>query len=355
MGPKELLELLKETGLEWSHDKAPQLGAALSYYALFSLAPLLVIAIGIAGLVFGEEGVRGQVLEQLRGTLGAEAAAVIRTMVEPREPTASITATALGLISLFFGAGGVMGQLKGSLNSIWKVESKLGGGIGELIKEKFLSFSVVLGIGFLLLLSLVVSTGVAAAIEYFGQLLPLPGAVFRVLDFGVSLMIITLLFALTFKSLPDTDIVWRDVWLGGFVTALLFTVGKVGIGLYLAHSAVASGYGAAGAIVVILIWIYYSSQILFFGAEFTKVYANRYGSRVKTAPPADTLSKLVPEQQGLPVEEGAQEHERENAPCTVGRERNYGGPLRNLVMAAGLLIAVAVGMRIRRRGTNGSH
>jgi membrane protein len=282
--PKALWELLRMTAAEWSQDQAPRLGAALAYYAIFSLAPLLVLAISIVALVGVEREVAtSQVISQVQSLAGPDTAESIQEIVEnSNKPATGILATVIGLVALLFGASGVFGELQHSLNAIWDIEPKPKQGVWSMLKDRFFSFSMVLGTGFLLLVSLIISAGLAAVGEVFTGLLPGWEAVLQVINFVVSLAVITALFALIFKYVPDAKIAWGDVWIGAAVTAVLFSVGKLLIGLYIGHSSFSSTYGAAASLIVILLWVYYSAQILFFGAEFTQVYANTYGSRIRS-------------------------------------------------------------------------
>ena len=284
MNPKEIFPILKKAGSDWMEDQAPTLGAALAYYTVFSLAPLLIIAIAIAGLVFGQEAAQGQIFEQLRGLLGEASAKAMQDMVQNAnaKPASGVVATLIGVVTLLFGASGVFGQLQTSLNAIWDVEPKPGRGILGLVRDRILSFGFILVLGFLLLVSLLLTAAVAVVAQWFGMRSAME-TLAQILNFVLSLAVITLLFAMIFKFLPDAKIAWHDVWIGAFITALLFTVGKFALGLYLGKSGVGSSYGAAGSLIVLLLWVYYSSQILFFGAEFTQVYANRFGSHVAPA------------------------------------------------------------------------
>ena len=288
-----MFSLLKQTASEWMEDDAPSLGAALAYYTVFSLAPLMTIAIAIAGFFFGKEAAQGQIFDELRGLLGEEGGKAVQEMVQSAnaQPTAGVVATVISVIMLLFGASGVFGQLQASLNAIWGVKAKPGRGVLGLIKDRLLSFGFTLVVGFLLLVSLLLTAGMALMADWIGGLMPGSEALAYILNIVLSLSMITLLFATIFKFLPDAKIAWHDVWIGAFLTALLFTIGKFALGIYLGKSGVASSYGAAGSLIVLLLWVYYSSQILFFGAEFTQVYANRFGSRVA---PADNA---VPVQQ----------------------------------------------------------
>ena len=288
-----MLSLFKQTASEWMADDAPSLGAALAYYTVFSLAPLMTIAIAIAGFFLGKEAAQGQIFDELRGLLGEEGGKAVEEMVQSAnaQPTAGVVATIISVIMLLFGASGVFGQLQASLNAIWGVKAKPGRGVLGMIKDRLLSFGFTLVVGFLLLVSLLLTAGMALMADWIGGLMPGSEALAFILNIVLSLSMITLLFATIFKFLPDAKIAWHDVWIGAFLTALLFTIGKFALGIYLGKSGVASSYGAAGSLIVLLLWVYYSSQILFFGAEFTQVYANRFGSRVA---PADNA---VPVQQ----------------------------------------------------------
>jgi membrane protein len=280
-----MLSLFKQTASEWMEDDAPSLGAALAYYTVFSLAPLMTIAIAIAGFFLGKEAAQGQIFDELRGLLGAEGGKAVEEMVQSAnaQPTAGVVATIISVIMLLFGASGVFGQLQASLNAIWGVKAKPGRGVLGMIKDRLLSFGFILVVGFLLLVSLLLTAGMALMADWMGGLMPGSEALAYILNIVLSLSMITLLFATIFKFLPDAKIAWHDVWIGAFLTALLFTIGKFALGIYLGKSGVASSYGAAGSLIVLLLWVYYSSQILFFGAEFTQVYANRFGSRVAPA------------------------------------------------------------------------
>jgi membrane protein len=280
-----MLSLLKKTASEWMEDDAPSLGAALAYYTVFSLAPLLIIAIAIAGLVFGQEAAQGQIFEQLKSLLGEATGKAMQDLVQSAnaKPATGVAAALIGVVTLLFGASGVFGQLQTSLNAIWNVQPKPGRGILGIVQDRILSFGFILVVGFLLLVSLLLTAAIALVAQWLGGVFPGTETLAHILNFVLSLALITLLFAMIFKFLPDAKIAWHDVWIGAFITALLFTIGKFALGLYLGKSSVASSYGVAGSLIVLLLWVYYSSQILFFGAEFTQVYANRFGSRVAPA------------------------------------------------------------------------
>jgi membrane protein len=299
--PALLWKLLRATWAEWNEDKVPRLGASLAYYTIFSIAPLLVIAIAVAGLVLNPAEVQKAVLTQMGGLVGPDGAELIRTMLEgAQKPATGIIATVLGLITLVLGALGAFGQLQDALNTIWEVKPKEGRGIRGLIQDRLLSLSMVLVVGFLLLVSLVVSTGLSAVGNLVGGLLPESELLLSIVNFIISFLVITVLFALMFKYLPDAKIDWRDVGVGAAITALLFTIGKLLIGIYLGNSTTASSYGAAGSLVVLLLWVYYSAQIFLLGAEFTQVYANQFGSRVRPAANAVPVTAQERAQQGMP-------------------------------------------------------
>jgi membrane protein len=312
MNPTIIWGLLKETVSEWLEDKAPRLAAALAYYTMFSLAPLLLIVIAIAGLALGQEAVQGQLIAQLQGLVGENGAEAIQSMLaSANKPKAGLVATGLGLATLLFGASGVFGALQDSLNTIWEVTPKPGRGVLGVLQARFVSFTMVLGVGFLLLVALLLSAALAALGELMGGLLPIPEYVLQGLNFLLSFSVITLLFALIYKILPDVEIRWSDVWIGAAVTALLFTIGKLLIGLYLGKSDVGAAYGIAGSVVIILLWVYYSALILFLGAEFTQVYANTYGSRVVPDEDALPLTEEARAEQGIPHEAAkAPEHSK---------------------------------------------
>jgi membrane protein len=283
MNLKSYLPLLKAAFSEWLEDNSPRMGAALAYYTVFSLSPLLIIVIAVAGLVFGQEAAQGQVVAQLQGLLGQDTAKAIQEMIKNADkPSSGIIGSLAGLITLLVGATGLFGELHDALNTIWEVPPKEGRGLVGLIKDRFLSFTMVLGIGFLLLVSLTVSAALAAFGQFLNSILPSLTAVGHVLNFVVSFGVVTLLFAMIYKYLPDVEIAWNDVWTGAAATALLFTVGKFLIGFYLGNSGVASAYGAASSLAVLLVWVYYSAQIFLFGAEFTHVYAGKKGSQLVT-------------------------------------------------------------------------
>lgn len=281
----DLLDIFKRTYEDWKEDRASRLAASLAYYTIFSLAPLLVIAIAVAGFIWEQEAVEAQVMSQIQGLVGAEGAIFVADLIESAGNTPEgILATIIGIITLLFGALGVFNELHNSLNIIWEVQEEKAESFWQAVKkvivDRFLSFTMVLGIGFLLLVSLVISAGLSATQELVGNAFPVPEFLLQLLNLIISIGVITVLFAMIYKYLPDAEVPWRYVWLGAFVTSILFSLGKMLIGLYLGNSAVASSFGAAGSLVLLLVWVYYSAQILFFGAEFTQVYANKYGPKI---------------------------------------------------------------------------
>ena len=277
---RDCAKLVKESFAAWVDDYAPSMGAALSYYTIFSLAPLLVIVIAVAGLVFGADAARGAILEQLQAMLGPEGAgAVAELLRRASEPGEGLTASIVGGVALLVGATTVFGELQSDLDRIWRAPAAPPQGPWGLIRSRLVSFGMVLTVGFLLLVSLVISTVLAALGKWWGAYLGGWDVALQVLNFVISLATITVLFAMIYKMLPRARVAWHDVWVGAAVTSLLFTIGKFAIGSYLGHSQIASGFGAAGSIAVLMVWIYYSAQIFLLGAEFTWVYAHRFGSK----------------------------------------------------------------------------
>lgn len=282
---------VKETANAWLDDEASRLAASLAYYSLLSLAPLLVIVVAIAGMFLGPDAARGRVAGQLASVVGAEPALGIQAILaSARSPTSGVVSMVVGIVTLFIGASGVFGELQSSLNTIWRVKPKPGRRLWGEVTARFLSFTMVLGVAFLLLVSLVVSSVLSALGTRFSAALPGGEALWQVVNFVFSLASVTGLFALIFKLIPDAEIEWRDVWLGAAFTAGLFTIGKFLLGLYLGKAAVGSSYGAAGSLIALVVWVYYAAQILFMGAEFTSVQARRHGRKIE--PSDDAISVL---------------------------------------------------------------
>lgn len=277
--------LLRQTFTEWTDDDVPRLGAALAFYSMLSIGPLLLIAIAVGGLVFGHDRSSAFMLTEMRTLLGPDGAGAIEDILtHSQSQTKSIAATVVGVVTLVISATGFFGQLQAALNTIWNVPKEQTS-IFDFLHKRLLSFGMVAGICLLLLFSLVISAGLSAITGTFANYAPATLA--QVASVVVSFAITTLLFAMVFKFLPDVHIRWRDVWVGAILTAALFTIGKSLIGLYLGRSALSSTYGAAGSMIVLLVWIYYSAQIVFFGAEFTQVYVNRTRGQPRRVTPAE--------------------------------------------------------------------
>lgn len=282
---KNAFQLFKEAALAWNEDSAPSMGAAIAYYTIFSLAPLLIISTAIAGFFFGVEAAQGHIFDQARGMIGEEAALALQGLVESAsKPTEGFIATVVGLVFMLVGATGVFAELQGAMDRIWEVpEAKQQSGIWYFIRRRLLTFGMVLGVAFLLLVSLVVSAMISALETLWNPYVGVTGIVLQILNFAVSFVILSGFFALIFKMLPRVAVAWRDVIIGAAITALLFNIGKLLIGLYIGQSGVVSGFGAAGSLVAILIWVYYSAQVFLLGAEFTWVYSRHYGSKTRSS------------------------------------------------------------------------
>jgi membrane protein len=334
---KATLTLLKDTAAAWSNDYAPSMGAALSYYTLFSIAPLLLIIIAIAGFVFGAEAARGEIFGQLAGLIGPEGAKGVEGLLQAADhPRQGIIATIVGIATLLLGATTVFGELQNALDRIWRAPArKKAAGWWTLLRTRLLSFGMILGVGFLLTVSLVLSAAIAAFGKWWGA----AEAVAHILEVALSFGLSTVLFALIYKFIPRAHVAWHDVWIGAAVTAILFAVGKLLIGLYLGKSSVASSFGAAGSLVVLMVWVYYSAQIFLFGAEFTWVYAHEYGSRrgqprPGAGDPAPATERPVPQAPhrlpALPVPA---------APKTWRRRHPFGG--LGIAFVAGVTLGAA--------------
>ena len=271
---------LREIVSYWGVHRCSAQSAALAFYTIFSLAPILLVVIALAGAVFGEEAVRGQIFGEFQGLMGRDAALLVQEVLKSAaRPATGHTTAVLGVVTLLLGATAVFGQLQDALNTVWAVAPKPGAAITTLLRKRLHSFALVVGIGFLLLVSLVLSAALSWFSSYLERVFAFPVDLLEIANFVVSFVVITLLFAMMYRILPDVRIAWRDVWLGSVLTALLFVVGKTLISLYLGRTGIASAYGAAGSLVVILLWVYYSSLIFFFGAEFTRVHSRQFRSR----------------------------------------------------------------------------
>lgn len=296
--------LLKQTFTEWNEDKVPRLGAALAFYTALSIAPLLVLSLRVAAVFFGDEAARGEIERQMQSVMGEQGAEAVQAMLKSaNQPEAGTIATVLGLLTLLLGASGVFGQLQDSLNTIWEVRPKAGRGIWGFLRDRFLSMTMVMGVAFLLLVSLLVSATLSFTGAYAFHGLRDFAFVSHAANLLISFAVFAGLFAMMFKYLPDVKIAWNDVWLGATMTAFLFTVGKFAIGMYLGRSSFASSYGVAGSLIVLLVWVYYSAQIVFFGAEFTQVYANRYGKKIEPSENAEPVTDEKRAQEGMPADE----------------------------------------------------
>ncbi len=292
-------QLMRETVKESLDDNVMRLSAALSYYAVFSLAPLLLIAIAVAGAVFSGEAASGMVAAELEASIGRTASEAVQEMlVQSQSNRDNVVAMVFGTVMMLVGAGGVFYQLQDALNTVWGLTAKPGLGIRGMLRDRALSFSMVLGVGFILLVSLVLTTSLQAMNTMISGMIPLHPLFWSILGSAISFAVITLLFAAIFKVLPDAEVAWRDVWLGAIVTAALFTLAKFALGWYLSREATASTYGPAGALVLIMLWVYFSSIILLVGAEFTQVFARSRGHGITPSPHAvrvDRSERLIQE------------------------------------------------------------
>jgi membrane protein len=276
--PATAWSLARETMISWSDDYASSMGAALAYYTMFSIAPLLLIVISVAGLFFGEQAARGEILDQLQGLMGVEGAHAVQALLASvNHPKAGVLATLFGFVALVIGATTVIGELQNALDRIWRAPRRPQGSIAKWLHSRLLSLGMIMGTGFLLMVSLVASALLAGLQRWFGRYVDL-GAYASAIDFVLSFALITVAFAMIYKVMPRVRVEWRDVWIGAVVTSALFTVGKMAIGLYIGRSAVASTFGAAASLVAMVVWVYWSAQIFLLGAEFTWVYARRCGS-----------------------------------------------------------------------------
>ncbi len=369
---KSAFQIIKGTVAEFNEDNVLRLSAALAYYAIFSIGPLLAIAVGVAGLVFGSQSAHQQIHNSLQSMLGDNSAKMVDSMMSARQQGKSVVTLIIGIVALLVGAAGVFGQLQDSLNTIWEVTSKPGAGIWAIIRKRFLSFSMVLGVGFLLLVSLALSTALATFSGYIQTLIPMGNLIGHVFDFMVSFGVVTVLFAMIFKYLPDVRIPWSKVWVGAIGTALLFTIGKFLLGLYLGRQSTSSAYGAAGSVIIILMWVYYASIILLFGAEFTQVYARRTGAKVRPDKYAVPLTEEERAEQGMTRGEDSRQSAGHKRPATATASRSAhpksqperaalapGAVLREnafefawLMFATGLLAGAALKLKPLRKALN---
>ena len=339
--------LFKKAGIAWIDDYAPSMGAALSYYTVFSLAPLLLIVIAVAGLVFGEEAASGELFDQLRDLMGADAAYSVQSLLASvNTPSKGIISTVIGVAVMMIGATTVFGELQGALDRIWRAPKKPGNsGVFSLLRTRLLSFGMILGIAFLLMVSLVLGAVIAAMGKWWGSVFGGWEVLAQVVNLLIGFGLTTAVFAMIYKLMPSVRVEWHDVWLGALVTALLFTVGKFLIGLYIGKSGVASGFGAAGSLVVVFVWVYYSAQIFLLGAEFTWAYAQTYGSRrhavVPPSPAIPSAAEATPVEPAVPAGVG-RAGQRSGTTAVVEAE---GKPTERAVwkdVGAGLAFAAAI-------------
>jgi membrane protein len=286
MAGKTLWGLLKSAASKWNDHNVPRLGAALAYYSLLSMAPLLIVILQICALVLTKTTAENELLRQVYGLAGPSAVQTVRTLIENAHKTSGVVATAIAVVALIFGASGVFVELRDSLNTIWDAPKNSSTSWRSLLWQRMVSFGMVLALGFLLLVSLVLSAAITVVEKFFADTVPMHYAIFgEIANFLISLGAIGALFALIFKFVPDVPIHWRDVGIGAIVTAVLFSIGKALLALYLGTAAVGSAYGAAGSLVAFVVWVYYSAQIFFFGAIFTRVYADMLGSQAPKSEP----------------------------------------------------------------------
>jgi len=316
------------------------LGASVAFYTLLSFAPLLVLTVAVIALVFDPQKAQHSLIDQSRGMIGDRGADAVKSLLtHAQKPSSGVLASVIAFVTLLFGASGVFTELRDALNIIWDAEPKNASGLKGMVKERLFSFGMVLSVGFLLLVSLIISAGLAVLGKFFSGLIPLPAFVFEIINFAISFAVITLLFALLFKFVPARAISWRDVWVGAIGTAILFTVGKMLLGLYLGKASVGSAYGAAGSLVAVIVWVYYSAQIFFFGAEFTRVYADQ-GATAAAQRASVRPAPSKPQQQLEPSASAAR---------NVGEFTPESHPAIHPKPRPALLLATAVGFLLGRR------
>jgi membrane protein len=347
--------MVKDAANAWVADYAPSMGAALSYYSVFSLAPLLLIVISVAGLVFGEEAVRGEVFAQLQGLLGADAAQAVQGLLASvSKPEEGVLGTTIGLVLLLVGATTVFGELQDALDRIWRAPARdRSGGLWGLLRARLLSFGMILGVAFLLMVSLIFSAAVAAMGKWWSGAFGSWEVVAQIVNVFVGFILTTAVFAMIYKFMPRVSVQWRDVWLGAAVTALLFTLGRFLIGLYIGKSGIASGFGAAGSLIVVFVWVYYSAQIFLIGAEFTWVYAKTFGSMRQLAASAEPKTPALIPATDCPQPAGAAAVEAApSTPITTGAKPGAGASAGiagfGLGMAAGLMARQVLPLLIGR-------
>lgn len=304
MSYQDIPDLFKAAAVNWVHDYAQSMGAALAFYTMFSIAPLLLIVISIAGLVFGEEAARGEIFNQLDSMLGTPGALAVQSLIESAgKPATSVPASVFGLVFLFIGATSVFAELQDALDRIWRAPARAGNsGLWRLLRARLLSFGMILGIGFLLMVSLAFSAGLAALSKCWNPLFDGWVTVANTIELTLGVVLSTAVFAMIYKTMPRVRIDWSDVWVGATVTSLLFLAGKFLIGAYIGRTGISSAFGAAASLVVVLLWVYYSAQIFLFGAEFTWVYSHRFGSRKGQPLPVAAAVFPTPMSHSLPTQ-----------------------------------------------------
>ncbi|HEX2542751.1 MAG TPA: YihY/virulence factor BrkB family protein [Caldimonas sp.] len=322
---RQLYAITRQAVSAWADDYAPSMGAALAYYTLFSIAPLLLIVVSVAGLVFGEDAARGQVVAELRGLMGEAGASAIQSLLQNvNKPSQGVIGTIVGVGTLLLGAMTVFGELQDALDRIWRAPARAqASGLWSLVHSRLLSFGMVLGLGFLLIVSLVASAAIAAIGKFAVAGFPWWAIVVEVLNFLLSFALVTLMFAMIYKIMPRVRIAWRDVWVGAAATALLFAIGKFLIGLYIGRSSFASAYGAASSLIVVLLWMYYSAQIFLLGAEFTWVYAHVLGS-CRDAPAPAPAPQIPTRSAAMDETEASNPVERSRASIAAALKRARG-------------------------------
>ncbi|MCZ2497669.1 YihY family inner membrane protein [Xylophilus sp. Kf1] len=342
---KRFFDLARKSVSAWSDDYAPSMGAAIAYYTVFSLAPLLLIVIAVAGAVFGRDAVQGEIVTQLQGLIGRDGALAIQGLIKSAsKPADGLIAGAISLGVLLIGATTVFGELQSALDRIWQVPQKVKSGLMATLKTRVLSFGLILGLAFLLMVSLVVSAGVAVIGRWAGDIVPGWEIGLLLINLCISLGITTVLFAMIYKLMPQARIDWRDVWVGAGVTAVLFEVGKLLISLYVGKTSVASSYAAAGSIIVLLVWVYYSAQIFLLGAEFTWVFANEHGSRARLHSPATPAAAAAPA--AIPQKSSADGDEHRERVEHASAAPTSGPTWQQKVLVYGTLTALQFAVRI---------
>ncbi len=361
--------LLKQTYQNWSDHRAPRLGASVAFYTLLSFAPLLVLTVAVIALVFDQQRAQSGLIDQARQMIGSRGADTVKSLLaSAQKPSSGLFASVIAFVTLLFGASGVFTELRDALNIIWDAEPKNESGLLGMLKQRLFSFGMVLSVGFILLVSLIISAALAFLGKFFGGLIPVPAFVFQVINFAVSFGVITFLFALMFKFVPAREISWRDVRVGAVGTALLFTLGKLLLGVYMGKASVGSAYGAAGSLVAVIVWVYYSAQIFFFGAEFTRVYADedaRAGGREPKEVTAGQIQNLAEARSSnsaavlSPAMEGSSERSPRFGQYTTlssNPEKPRGEQLRPSLLvaaAAGFLFARVLATKQREEESSG--